>query len=338
MIAHGLRYFASTSRQRARDPQPPLDRLVRIGHPADRHHLRLPARRAQRLLEQLGRVLLHEDVRLEVEPGGEAEVLVGGARVAVVRGEAGGEERARRGLDVDDVAHGPGSIASIGSGSRRLVPESPRTSRDRGSRSQELSDARADPTAEVLACRPGVRSAARSRALARSAALARGRRDPLRSQRVAAGALSVEEARRRIHVDSDACVDSPRGARQHCELRQRARLDLPHRASASPCAARERVGSRLDPEARRGTRGSARAARRPRARRASTLRKAALSPPARLIARCPSRASVRRRIRLGNRRRRPREDGQEAQRRPGAELIGSLTSGSSRAASGARRS
>jgi len=50
--------------------QRPLDRLVTVGDPAHRQHLRLPRRRRQGRPQQLGRVLLHEDAGLEIEAGG----------------------------------------------------------------------------------------------------------------------------------------------------------------------------------------------------------------------------------------------------------------------------
>src|SRR5207248_2242945 len=48
----------------------------RIGYAADRDRLRLPVRREELLAQQLRRILLHHDLRLEVETGREAEVLV----------------------------------------------------------------------------------------------------------------------------------------------------------------------------------------------------------------------------------------------------------------------
>src|SRR5204862_1252902 len=98
----------------ARDAEPALDRLIRIGHAADRDRLRLPRLLVELFAQELRRVFLHQDLRLEVETGGEAEVLVGGARVTVdaavlaaaIRIDAGveadvgtvvrGDDRARR--------------------------------------------------------------------------------------------------------------------------------------------------------------------------------------------------------------------------------------------------
>ena len=107
-----------------RQLEAPLGRLIRIGHARERDDLRLPALRREALAQQLGRALLHQDARLEVEPRREAEVLVRGARSCASR--ARGEEGAGRGLDVDDVAHRPGSTprssrrwSRLGAGSTR---------------------------------------------------------------------------------------------------------------------------------------------------------------------------------------------------------------------------
>src|SRR5690606_10267265 len=48
-----------------------------------RHQLRLPRRTPERLLQQLRRIFLYEDPRLEVEPRREPEVFVRGAGVTV---------------------------------------------------------------------------------------------------------------------------------------------------------------------------------------------------------------------------------------------------------------
>ena len=45
--------------------------------------MRLPLPRHQLLAQQLGRVFLHQDLRLEIESGGKAEVLVARAREAI---------------------------------------------------------------------------------------------------------------------------------------------------------------------------------------------------------------------------------------------------------------
>ncbi len=119
-----------------RQLQRPLDRLVAVGDAAEGHHLRLPRRRRQRRPEQLRRVLLDEDPRLEVEAGREAEELVRRPRIAVdaavlaaaVRVEAGreGDVRAVVGRD-DRCASGRGSTRCAPSGrARRRRPPRPR--------------------------------------------------------------------------------------------------------------------------------------------------------------------------------------------------------------------
>ncbi len=67
----------------ARDLQLPFHRLIWISDAADHDRLRLPRLLHQLLPQQLGRVLLHDDLRLEIEACGEAEVLVGGTGIAV---------------------------------------------------------------------------------------------------------------------------------------------------------------------------------------------------------------------------------------------------------------
>src|SRR5436190_24294589 len=63
--------------------QLPLDRLEGIGHAADGDDVRLPLRRQKLLAKQLGGILLDDDLRLEVEASGEAEVFVGRPSEAV---------------------------------------------------------------------------------------------------------------------------------------------------------------------------------------------------------------------------------------------------------------
>src|SRR5262245_60487037 len=63
--------------------QPALDGLIRVGDAAEADRLRLPARRRQLAAEQLRRLLLDEDARLEVEAGGQAEVFVRRPSVAI---------------------------------------------------------------------------------------------------------------------------------------------------------------------------------------------------------------------------------------------------------------
>src|SRR5207253_1065912 len=60
-----------------------LDRLIAIGDAADAQNARLPARRGKLAAEQLRSVFLDEDLRLEVQAGGEAEVFMIGPRVAI---------------------------------------------------------------------------------------------------------------------------------------------------------------------------------------------------------------------------------------------------------------
>jgi len=63
--------------------QASLHGLVRVGDAAHGQHLRFPVRGRQFSAEQLGRIFLNQDLRLEVESRGEAEIFVGGAGIAV---------------------------------------------------------------------------------------------------------------------------------------------------------------------------------------------------------------------------------------------------------------
>ena len=90
-----------TSRQRARDPELGLERLVAIGDAAEDDELALPLLLVEGLAQQLGGVLLDDDLPLEVGPGAEREVLVGGPGVAVVADDAVGDEVAGAGGDVE---------------------------------------------------------------------------------------------------------------------------------------------------------------------------------------------------------------------------------------------
>jgi hypothetical protein len=83
-----------------RDLEPPLDRLIRVGHAAHDQHLGLPQPRRELLSQQLGRILLDEDLGFEVEARREVEVFVEGTSVAVVANSAIGNEISRAGRDV----------------------------------------------------------------------------------------------------------------------------------------------------------------------------------------------------------------------------------------------
>ena len=67
----------------ARDPELALDRLVAVGVARQGHGLGLPGLAAELRGQQLGQVLLDQNLRLEVEAGGKPEVLVARPGVAV---------------------------------------------------------------------------------------------------------------------------------------------------------------------------------------------------------------------------------------------------------------
>ena len=119
--AHRIARFHQHLEAAARDAELPLDRLIGIGDAAEHHHLRLPALLRQLLAQELGRVLLDQDAGLEVEAGGEAEVLVGGAGVAVVADHTVGDEVLGPG---GDVAHRQLATERLdrGDAQRRLRP------------------------------------------------------------------------------------------------------------------------------------------------------------------------------------------------------------------------
>ena len=60
----------------ARQPVARLERLVAVGDAAEDDELALPLRVVERLAQQLRRVLLDDDLALEVRAGAEAQVLV----------------------------------------------------------------------------------------------------------------------------------------------------------------------------------------------------------------------------------------------------------------------
>ena len=68
---------------RARELQPPLDRLIRIGDATEADALRRPRLRQELLAQERRGVLLHENLALEVHARRQAEVLVIRPRVAV---------------------------------------------------------------------------------------------------------------------------------------------------------------------------------------------------------------------------------------------------------------
>src|SRR5262249_10906559 len=103
---HGVTELREDLEAAARDAEPTLDRLVAVRVAREGDDLRLPARRGEFCPQELGRVLLHHDAPLEVEPGAEAEVLVRRAGVAIVRRKTGREEGPAGRLDVDDVGDG----------------------------------------------------------------------------------------------------------------------------------------------------------------------------------------------------------------------------------------
>ena len=141
MIADRIAELGQHLQAAARDAEPALDRLVGIGHAAHHQHLRLPLLRVQLLAQQRRRVFLDQDLRLEVEPRGEAEVLVRGAREAVdaavlaaaIRIDAGVEADVRTVVRGDDR---PRRIAQVDR-ARRTRPRAapPRRERTRASRS-----------------------------------------------------------------------------------------------------------------------------------------------------------------------------------------------------------
>src|SRR5262249_12317927 len=195
-------------------------------------------RRRQRRPQQRRRILLHHDAALEVEPCAEAEILVRGTRIAVVGGQASGEEGARRRLDVDHVQHWSRLDRHDRIG---IVPELPTEQRldlARGGRPAHGEEAHAvgesaDETER--AGLPGARlerefEAQRSRV--RPDALEDGRLVLRDAQRAAVVTLGVEEAGEKtpaVAARFAVCGDEPMDDRQ---LRERPDLDLSHRAPA----------------------------------------------------------------------------------------------------------
>ena len=88
-----------------RDQEVPLDRLVAIRDPREHHQLALPRLLVERLAQQLRRVPLHDDLRIEVRARAHVEILVRGPRVAVVADHAVRDEVTGARRDVDERAH-----------------------------------------------------------------------------------------------------------------------------------------------------------------------------------------------------------------------------------------
>src|SRR5216683_3550147 len=61
----------------------PFCRLITIGHAADGNDLRLPMRAGQFSAQQFGSILLHQNLRFEIQAGREAEILMRGSSVAI---------------------------------------------------------------------------------------------------------------------------------------------------------------------------------------------------------------------------------------------------------------
>ena len=93
-----------------RELEPPLDGLVAVADRAHRDGHRLPVFFGKLAPEQLGRVFLHHDLRLEIEPRGEAEIFVVRPREAVgaavlaaaVRIQPGAKRDVRRVVEGND--------------------------------------------------------------------------------------------------------------------------------------------------------------------------------------------------------------------------------------------
>jgi hypothetical protein len=88
----------------ARDAILALDRLIRIGVRADRDRLAAITRRCELALQQLRRVLLVEELRLEIEARREIHVGVRRTGITVVTDHAVRNEVAGPGRDVEQVS------------------------------------------------------------------------------------------------------------------------------------------------------------------------------------------------------------------------------------------
>ena len=113
----------------AGDLERPLDRLIGVRHPRKRDDLGRPALGSQRAPQESGSAFLHEDLRLEIEPSGEAQILVGGPREAVdaavlaapIGVHAGVEAHVWAVVSSDGAARGVAAVAGGGMGGALLV-------------------------------------------------------------------------------------------------------------------------------------------------------------------------------------------------------------------------
>ena len=81
--------------------QAPLDGLIAIGHAAQGHHARLPARVLQFTPQEFGRVFLDHDLGLEIRSGAVAQELVRGPRVAIDAAVLAAAVGVERGVEAD---------------------------------------------------------------------------------------------------------------------------------------------------------------------------------------------------------------------------------------------
>jgi hypothetical protein len=80
---HGVPELRKHFQTAPRDSSRALDRLVWVRDAGERQRLRSPTRGAKLVAEELRRVLLDEDLGLEVETGRQTQVLVGRAGITI---------------------------------------------------------------------------------------------------------------------------------------------------------------------------------------------------------------------------------------------------------------